>query len=113
MTDLLWEDLPTEWTPMTDMLGFLPEIIYSHIDAPAAEQITERYAHGGGYKPRPGFELVPGGLGDAKLSYRGDPDLREMARIYLPYSCELVILFEHSFVGIVSDEGELSVTRMD
>jgi hypothetical protein len=111
-TDGLWEDLPLQW-PGGDDLGFLPLIIASDWDLPAAEQIAQNYAHGGGYRPRPGFGLVAGKMGQALLQHAGDPDIRERSRLYLPYSDELCILFEHDFLAIVQDDGSFAVTRVD
>jgi hypothetical protein len=108
-------DHPIKWTHR-DEAGLLPEIISPYVDITASEQIADGYAHGGGYCPQEGFKLVPGPVDKALLQYPGDLDMREISRIYLPFSCELVILFEHDFVCIVPDdgeEGEIYVTRMD
>jgi hypothetical protein len=108
-------DYPINWTNMENT-GLLPAIISPYVDITASEQIADGYLHGGGYRPQEGFKLVPGPVDKALLQYAGDPDLREISRVYLPFSCELVILFEHDFVCIVPDdgeEGEIYVTRMD
>jgi len=97
-----------------EMLGMLPMIISEYDGRPAAEQIEERYAHGGGYSPYGKGKWALSGestLLEARLEYQGDRPLREIARIRL--KTETVIVFEYAFVAILGDDEELNVTRMD
>src|SRR4051812_22049663 len=94
-----------------DVLGFLPEIIRPEDERPAALQIAERYAHGGGWRPSGEGEYQWDG-GTGKLSYPGDPAMFPLASLVLPLSGELVVLYPYGMV-LVCDGTVFQVSRMD
>lgn len=44
-----------------EMLGFLPDIIHSSDQRPIADQINDRYQHGGGWSPMAGWTFHDNG----------------------------------------------------
>lgn len=102
---------PTQWTDFYSA-GFLPEIIQSGDDRPAAEQLDARYAHGGGFMPFEGFTLNRWEtVGKAFITYPEDPPLREVSRAVL--RDETLILFECEWLAIVQKGGSYKITRVD
>jgi hypothetical protein len=97
-----------------DHLGLLPEILQAGDPRPVAEQLADRYAHGGGYRPM--------GSGDwhfdedtLALEYPGDEPYRPVARFTFPRTNEIAILYEPcSFLLIKKqDSKHFVVTRVD
>src|SRR5262245_51128168 len=88
----------------TDVLGFLPIIFDADDPRPAREQANDRYAHGGGWDPMPGWTLS---LEDdqVRLSYKGDKPYRPLATARLPKSNELLVFFRNSWVMILQRDG--------
>lgn len=90
-------------------VGFLSLIFLKGDPRPAKEQIEERYAHGGGYRPHPGFIVSAAG---SLLIYPGDPEEGEENEVYQAIawtkldSGELVILYDGSWVRIWDGNGE-------
>ena len=93
-------------TEMED-IGFWPEMFSETDPRPAAEQINERYAHGGGWQPIKGFELE-GNM----LVYFDDQPFRPLAMAML-HGKELLVLFQHDFVAIIQPDKSFEVSRMD
>lgn len=98
-----------------DHLGFLPEILLSDDPRPVKDQLEERYAHGGGYRPMKDskFKLVREGF---SLKYPGDPLYRPIAKFIFPKTKEVAFFYqEGSFLCIVQDDGagDYVVTRVD
>lgn len=95
--------------------GFLPEIFDENDPRPAAAQIDERYAHGGGWRPNSGFRLRNSHRhNEAILTFPGDPPFREINSSRLPLTGEILILFERGWLAVVQQEtGRFEVTRMD
>lgn len=101
----------TIWTN-SNMAGFLPWILQAVDPRPARDQLDDRYSHGGGYRPRPGFtNLEPDS--PATIQYPGDPTFHEVARSSLPITGETLILFDSSFMAIVQKDGSWAITRVD
>lgn len=48
---MVWKFLNPEMT--VEQLGYIPLFFAADDPRPAAEQLNERYAHGGGWRPRP------------------------------------------------------------
>jgi hypothetical protein len=57
-------------------LGFLPSLIHDADQRRVAEQLNDRYAHGGGWRPMPGFTLNKTTLA---LKYPEDPPMHPLA----------------------------------
>lgn len=93
------------------LTGLLPLIISDRDPRPVKDQIEDRYAHGGGYRPLNGFKLKRPATSVLYLHYPGDPPFYEVARTQV--RDELVVLFDSSFVAIIQPDGSFAVTRMD
>lgn len=91
-------------------LGYLPIIFWSMDPQTAREQITERYAHGGGFRPIPKFTY---NKEKGTIKYPGDPALHIIAEISLKHSKETVRLFEGAMVMIEAENGKFEIVRMD
>jgi len=106
------------WEPMTPALGFVPRFFHVGDDRPASEQLEERYAHGGGFRPMEGFELDLNREAPlaSRIIYPADEDGPEEVYRAVSYTLignELLIMFESSWLGIVQPDGEFAITRVD
>lgn len=90
-----------------DVLGYLEHMLLTSDPRPAFEQINERYAYGGGWRPLEGWELDE----NDKLKYPGDPALTPIAHTKL--RDELIILYPHAWVAIIQPDRSFEVARMD
>jgi len=94
------------------LIGLIPEIITDRDPRPVHEQIESGYAHGGGWRPMPGFRLTCSSVaGKSVLNYPVDPALHEISRAQIGE--ELVMVFDCDFVVVVAANGGFAVTRMD
>ena len=89
-------------------LGFLPAILRDDDPRPIKEQVEERYAHGGGWRPQNGFTFD---FESGELKYPGDPPLRPVAMTQI--HGDMVILFPYSYVLIRYRDETFDVMRMD
>lgn len=87
-------------------LGGLPAMLHPDDERTAIEQFHERYAHGGGWHPIPGFTLHGN-----KLDYPGDPTLMPCVRML--FRDEIIYVYEYSIVAVVQPDGSFQVARMD
>lgn len=95
-----------------ESLGLLPQFFLLDDPRPAAEQINERYAHGGGWSPFKGFEAVI--IGDPRgwrITYPGDPPYFALA--FCELRNEIVILFQREWLMVVQEDGTWQITRVD
>jgi hypothetical protein len=90
-------------------LGLLPAIFDAADPRPAAEQVNDRYSHGGGWHPLRGFELSD----KNELCYPGDPALEPFAGCKLPLTGETVLFYPLSQVAIIQADGSFEAGRMD
>jgi hypothetical protein len=95
-----------------DILGFLPLIVMPGDPRPVREQLAERYAHGGGYRPF-GHGKWRFDQDTMKLQYPGDPVMRPLAALTLPASCEMCLFYPHAQMSIVQQDGSFEVVRVD
>lgn len=102
---MTWELLHPNITP--GHLGILPTMLNESDPRPAKDQFNENYAHGGGWDPFGGFEL----LEDNSLKYPGDPPLEPLAQ--LQFRNELIVFYEYSWVAIIHKDRYFEVCRMD
>lgn len=93
-----------------DMLGFIPYIIDENDPRPVAEQIDDRYAHGGGWKPFGESEWKMSG-DRSKIYYPGDPPLSLLFSTRI--RDEQVLVYDCAMVAVVQKDGRFAVTRMD
>lgn len=93
-------------------LGYLPSFFLLNDPRPAAEQLSERYAHGGGWLPLHGFEVMLNTQPDFwRITYPGDPAYFALA--YCQLREEKIILFEHEWLMILQPDGSWGITRVD
>ena len=107
-----WIGIDPRYGP--DSLGFLPDILTDADKRPVREQLEDRYAHGGGWRPIKGFRLRKGSqdiLASPTLRFPGDPPLHAIAMAKI--NEETVILYAHSFLAVVAKDGSWEVTRVD
>jgi hypothetical protein len=95
-----------------DHLGAIPFIILprSLDDRPVAEQVQERYAHGGGWSPY-GKGKWKRNPSTGALKYPGDPALPTLASVRI--GDELVTVHAYAIVCVVQPDGSFEVSRMD
>ena len=91
-----------------DGLGFLPGFLSLGDPRPAARQIDERYAHGGGWRPSSTIKYKPGGL-----IYLSLDDLTLGALAYADLRQERLFFYEHEYLAIVQPSGRAEIARID
>lgn len=102
-----------EWTFLhkraRDLLGAIPFFLDENDPRPAAEQFDEAYAHGGGWRPLPGWKLDS----NAHITYPGDETLAPVA--YTRLRDEAIFVYPHAWVCVakVGKPDEFAVSRMD
>jgi len=102
---ITWELLAPGMTP--EHLGLLPVMLNLDDPRPAKDQFNERYGHGGGWRPFPGFKLSA----NNSLHYPGDPPLKPLAQCR--FRNELVVFYEHAWVAIIHKDRYFEACRMD
>jgi hypothetical protein len=96
-----------------DVFGILPEFLDQNDPRPAREQFNERYAHGGGWSPSKGWQL----LKDDSIYYSKsveegeDPRHPPLARI--KFRDESIVIYDHAWVAIIQKDRSFEVSRMD
>jgi hypothetical protein len=90
-----------------DILGFIPTFLNDNDPRPAAEQINENYAHGGGWRPQQKFTFDKNG----NLRYPGDPPFKCIAATML--RDEMICLYEHALLMIMQPDGSFEVSTVD
>lgn len=92
-----------------DALGLVPHFFWNSDPRPAKDQLADRYAHGGGYRPIAGFTMDPD---TADLQFIGDPPFRAVAEAWL--RTERLLFYSNcSLLAIVQPDGSFVVTRVD
>ncbi len=91
----------------SDVVGFLPQFFSEQDPRPAKVQIDRNYAHGGGWRPFIGFQL----LEDRNIKYPGDPIYRPIAEAKL--RDETIVMYPHSWVAIFQKDGTFEIARVD
>jgi hypothetical protein len=110
MADFIYNNLHWQTPYPAEHLGLLPEFLHANDPRPAREQLHENYAHGGGYHPFKGFTLSEDSEGYV-ISYPGDPDYREVARVQLRE--ETIVIFPFSWAAVIQPSGDFVIARMD
>jgi hypothetical protein len=99
-------------------LGWIPEFFSEGDPRPAAAQLNENYAHGGGWRPFEGFVLTSRGddgvqlpVAEWRLQYPGDPAYAPVAFAYM--RDEVLVLFPYGWLLIMQPDGKWKVSRVD
>jgi hypothetical protein len=100
-------------------LGFVPQFFDDTDPRPAAAQLEENYAHGGGWRPF-GQGQWRIRASDGALVYPGSPEDGEPDEVYplialapLPLTHECLQFYTSSFLAVVQEDGAIEVTRVD
>ena len=95
-------------------LGYIPVFFSENDPRPASEQLDEAYAHGGGFKPFNGFNLVDFHT-DApllcRIEYPGDPAHPALA--YAKLRDETLVYFQYDWLAIVQPDHSFQISRID
>ena len=96
------------WTTVGRVdLGFLPDLIDEDDSRGVKEQLDDKYRHGGGWQPMPGFTLLP----NRSLKYPGDPPFKPIAVSQLRN--EVILFYPHDWLCVVQPDGSFEVSRVD
>lgn len=91
--------------------GFLPELLSVNDPRPAAKQLQETYAHGGGWRPMKGW-IVRNPMSDAPvIEYPGDPAMSPVSEARL--RDEKLFLYDYSWLLIIQSDGSYEIARVD
>ena len=89
-------------------LGFLPDILLASDKRSIREQLEDRYAHGGGWRPIEGMRMGK----DYVMHFPGDAPFRPAA--CCSFGDELVIFYPNcSLLCVMQRDGNFEVTRVD
>jgi hypothetical protein len=89
-------------------LGFLPDILDAGDKRPVKDQLEDRYAHGGGWRPIKGFTMD----NDRVLHFPEDPPFHPAAMTAI--GDEIVIFYPNcSLLAVIAKDGSFEVTRVD
>lgn len=104
---MTWKMLNPRATP--DHLGLVPWIINASDGRPVAEQVADKYAHGGGWNPygEGQWRLDD----DGTLHYPGDPAFKPMAMTRV--GDETVWFYDHALVCVRQPDASFAVVRLD
>ena len=102
----VWIGLDPRFTPRS--LGMLVEILQADDPRSIKEQLEDRYAHGGGWRPIKGFTMRQNNV----LHYPGDQPFKPVAKTEI--NGEIVIFYPKcSLLAVVAQDGTFAVTRVD
>jgi hypothetical protein len=90
-----------------EAIGIIPYWLDDQDPRPAAEQLDQHYAHGGGWQPFDGFKLQK----DGSIKYPGDPALKPIGAV--GFRKELILFFPFAWVMILQKDGTFEICRMD
>lgn len=90
-----------------EYLGLIPLFLSPGDPRPARVQFNENYAHGGGWRPRPEFKVLP----NLNIKYPGDTPLKLWAEGKL--RDETIRIYDCGYVSITQPDGSFEVSRMD
>jgi hypothetical protein len=97
-----------------EILGCIPDFLDLRDPRPAREQFNENYAHGGGWHPMKGWQL----LKDNSIYYTGSLGESDNEPPYKPlaqtkFRNELIVIYDHAWVAIIQPDRTFEVSRMD
>lgn len=94
-----------------EMAGLLPSFFSPSDPRPAAEQLNEAYAHGGGWQPQSKWKCT--NILTKSMKYPGDRAITPIARAQLPITQETILLYPHSCVAIFQKDHSFEMGRVD
>jgi hypothetical protein len=104
---MIWVSLDPSF-PLPEGLGLLPAILSAADRRPVREQLEDRYANGGGWRPISGFRMQK----NRTLRFPGDAPYRPAAAADV--NGELVIFYPScSLLAVIQKDGKFEVTRVD
>lgn len=89
-------------------IGFVPYFFEAGDERHPAEQIAERYAHGGGWTPQEGFTIEEDGL-----RYKDGAKDRLLFSFMVHGHPQTLHLYECAWLAIVEPDGSFAVSRVD
>ena len=94
-----------------EMLGLIPSFFHDNDPRSAREQIDDRYAHGGGWRPIKGFRLLP----SRTIQYYDAEGPEEPLPVlaYCHLRDEVICFYAHCWVAIIQPDGSFEVSRLD
>jgi hypothetical protein len=103
----IWVALDARFRP--EHLGFLPDILLHDDQRSVKDQLEDRYAHGGGWRPIEGLKLNRKTM---VMRYPGDPPYKPAA--FTTIGKEIVVFYPQcSLLTIIQPDGSYEVTRVD
>lgn len=104
-----WVALDKRFHP--SQLGFLPDILLSNDKRTVREQLEDRYAHGGGWRPFPEGHFKLNRM-TMTLKFPGDPLFKPIA--FTQIGDETVVFYPNcSLLAIIQPDGKFEVSRVD
>ena len=91
-----------------EALGLIPYFIFEEDPRPAAAQLSDRYAHGGGWTPLSGWSMGPVG----EIKWEREEALPPIAVATL-HDNEIIRFYRHAWVSITQLDGSFQVARID
>lgn len=105
---MIWVNIaPVRISDLAEFLGFIPTFLNEADPRTARDQIDDNYAHGGGWRPAPGFTLD---FEDMLLCYPEDPPMKPLAATMM--RDEMILVYPHAWVVIITGD-EWEVSRLD
>lgn len=89
-------------------LGLIPVIILRDDPRPVAEQLNDRYSHGGGWRPMARWKL---NIDTREAQYPGDPRFQAIAWARLRE--ERLMFFPYSWMAIIQPDDSFEMGRLD
>jgi hypothetical protein len=97
----------------SDIFGILPEFLDPRDPRPAKEQFNARYAHGGGWRPSKGWQLLKDNTLYYSASLAEGEDPRHPPLAQTKFRDELIVIYDHAWVAIIQPDRTFEVSRMD
>jgi hypothetical protein len=95
-----------------EVFGKIPEFLDPKDPRPACEQFHQRYAHGGGWHPMKGWQL----LEDNSIWYSTGDEEDESPLVPLAqikFRNESIFIYDHAWVAIIQPDRSFEISRMD
>jgi hypothetical protein len=96
-----------------EVFGIIPEFLNPDDPRPAREQFNERYAHGGGWCPSKGWQLLKDDSIYYTQSVEEGEDPRHSPLARFKFRNESIVLYDHAWVAIIQPDRTFEVSRMD
>jgi hypothetical protein len=116
LNDCVPDDPNPEHGLTHDALGFVPQFLHTDDDRPAAEQIDDNYAHGGGWRPNPDRAMFWRiSKHDAALVYDDGDGPAEVQPLVATAQLrdEEIHIYDGAWMAIIQPDGSFQVSRVD